>query len=379
MEFSENVCLCALNRVFGNFPMAGRMLLETYGSATALFAAPQEELRERLGNKEELADQIGLKVLEDSARELERLERGGQRFIAFNDAEYPSMLLECPDCPIGLYVRSGGPLASIFEMNPCIAIVGTRNLTPYGRDMCAGIVKALSECHVQPVIVSGLAYGADCVAHTAALNCGLGTIGVMATGMDRIYPYSHKELAFRIADDPLGALVSDYPCGTSPVALNFLRRNRIIAGLCKATIVIESKRKGGSLVTAKYAVDYDRDLFAVPGRVGDICSAGCNSLISTRMAEIITTPEALVEKLGLGRPRSRNKTGFCEEMLKKYGAESREFGVAMEVYANRGIDYSGLVSRTGLNWGEVASVAAILESDGVITTDMLQRCSIRMF
>jgi DNA processing protein len=379
MEFNENICLCALNRVFGNFPVTGRKLLETYESATALFSAPQEELRERLGNKEELAGQIGLKVLEDSARELEKLERGGQRFIAFNDPDYPSMLLECPDCPLGLYVRSGGSMASVFEMKPCIAIVGTRNLTPYGRDICTSIVKSLSECHVQPVIVSGLAYGADCVAHTAALSFGIGTIGVMATGMDRIYPYSHQELAFRIAGDPLGALVSDYPCGTSPVALNFLRRNRIIAGLCKATIVIESKRKGGSLVTAKYAVDYNRDLFAVPGRVGDNCSSGCNSLISTRMAEIVTSPEALGEKLGLGRPKSRNKTGFREEMQKKYGEGSHESELAMLVYANRGIDYSGLVSQTGWSWSEVASVAAILESDGVITTDMLQRCSIRMF
>lgn len=379
MEFSENICLCALNRVFGNFPLAGRRLLENYESAEALFNAPQEELHRHLGAKEELADQIGLKVLEDSERELERLERGGTRFIPFNDPDYPSMLLECQDCPIGLYVRSGGPAASVFEMRPCIAIVGTRNLTPYGREVCANIVKALSECHVQPVIVSGLAYGADCVAHTAALNYGIGTVGVMATGMDRIYPFSHRELALKIAGDPFGALVSDYPCGTSPVALNFLRRNRIIAGLCKATIVIESKSKGGSLVTAKYAVDYDRELYAVPGRMGDTYSSGCNSLISTHMAEIVTSPEALGEKLGLGRPRSRNKTGFWEEMQKKYGAESRECELAMKIYSDRGADYSALVSQTGWTWGEVASVAAILESDGVITTDMLQRCSIRMF
>ena len=379
MEFSENICLCALNRVFGNFPVAGKALLEKYESAEALFSAPQEELRRHLGNKEELAAQIGPAVLESSARELEKLERGGQRFIPFNDAEYPSMLLECPDCPIGLYVRSGGPLAAIFDMSPCVAIVGTRNLTPYGREMCTSIVKALAECHIQPIIVSGLAYGADFVAHTSALNFGLGTIGVMATGMDRIYPYSHKDLALRIAGDPLGALVSDYPCGTSPVALNFLRRNRIIAGLCKATIVIESKRKGGSLVTARYAVDYNRDLFAVPGRVDDIYSSGCNSLISTRMAEIITSPEALIDKLGLGRPRSRSKTGFREEMQKKYGPESREYEMALKIYSNRGIDYSTLVSETGWSWGDVASVASVLESDGVITTDMLQRCSIRMF
>lgn len=379
MEFSENICLCALNRVFGNFPLAGRRLLDNYESAEALFGAPQEELRKLLGPREEMAGQIGPAVLEDSKQELERLERGGTRFIPFNDPDYPSLLLECPDCPIGLYVRNGGPVASIFEMRPCIAIVGTRNLTPYGREICADIVKALSECEVQPVIVSGLAYGADCVAHSAALSYGLGTVGVMATGMDRIYPFAHRELALRIAGDEFGALVSDYPCGTSPVALNFLRRNRIIAGLCRATIVIESKSKGGSLVTAKYAVDYDRDLFAVPGRIGDPYSRGCNSLISNRMAEIITSPEALVEKLGLGRPRSRNKTGFCEEMQKKYGAESREFELATKIYANRGIDYSGLVSQTGMSWGEVASVAAILESDGVITTDLLQRCSIRMF
>ena len=379
MDFSEHICLCALTRVFGNYPAAGKELLESFGSAEELFSAPVEELSRRLGSRADLAVLIGHHALEESEKELERLERGGQRFIAFNDPDYPSRLLECPDHPIGIYVRSGGVMTDIFEMRPCIAIVGTRDITPYGREMCARIVKTLAESYIQPVIVSGLAYGADCIAHTTALDCGIGTVGVMATGMDRIYPYSHRELALRIASDPFGALVSDYPCGTSPVALNFLRRNRIIAGLCNATIVIESKRKGGSLVTAKYAVDYNRDLYALPGRIDDTCSGGCNSLISTRMAEIITSPGELSEKLGLKRPRSRNKNGFKEEMKNKYGDGSREYELAMKIYADRGVDYSTLVSRTGWTWGDVVSTAAILESDGVITTDMLQRCSTRMF
>lgn len=377
IDFDENVCLCALNRVFGNWPMEGRGLVERFGSASAVFGATEAELREALGKREDLASQIGLKLLEESAAELQRMEGRGGRFLSFMDNEYPSALSECPDFPLGIYIKSGGPPTGIFEMRPCVAVVGTRDISAYGREWCVKLVRAMANTKAPPVIVSGLALGTDGVAHATALECGLGTVGVMATGLDKIYPYSHTGLADRITADPHGALVTDYPAGTSPVALNFIRRNRIIAGLCRATIVIESKRKGGSLLTARYATDYNRDLFALPGRIDDPRSSGCNSLISSGMAEIIADPDELVDKLGLGGIKSMKRQNLGSFLADKYGPGSVPAVIGMLIKQNRGINYDTLAELSGLSWGEVTSATATLETDGIIITDFLQRCSIK--
>lgn len=376
-DFDENVCLCALNRVLGNFPVEGRELIERYGNPSAVFGIPENELREALGKREELSGAIGIKALEESAAELERLREKNGRFIGYYDDDYPSLLRECPDFPMGIYVKSGGPLAGIFEMRSCVAIVGTRDISSYGKEWCVRIVRALANTKRPPVIVSGLALGTDAVAHATALECGMGTVGVMATGLDKIYPPSHYSLAERILQDPHGALVTDYPYGTSPLALNFIRRNRIIAALCTATIVIESKRKGGSLVTARYAVDYNRSLFALPGRIDDPRSMGCNSLISSGMAEIIADPDELVDKLGLGGLKAATREGLASLLRQKYGAGSPQETIGLLIKKNRGIDYETLASLSGLSWGEVTTATAILESDGIIITDFLQRCSIK--
>ena len=375
--FDEKVCLCALNRVFGNSPLDGKALLEHYGSAERVFGVSPDEIRALLGSKGEMADGIGIQLLEESAEELERLVGTGGRFIGYEDDDYPSMLRECPDCPLGLYVRSGGPLPGIFEMKPCIAVVGTRDISPYGREWCERLVRAMAAAKTPPVIVSGLAFGADAIAHSTALDCGMGTVGVMATGLDKIYPYAHKELSERILAHPCGALVTDYPCGTSPVALNFVRRNRIIAGLSRASIVIESKQKGGSLLTARYAVDYDRDVFALPGRIDDYRSVGCNSLINNGMASIISSPDELVEKLGLGGLKTRMREDLAGVLARKYGEGSAPAIIGLLIKKNRGADYSALAGLSGMSWPEVCAAAALLEADGIITTDILQRCSIR--
>jgi len=378
--YDERVCLNALNKIFGNVPIAGRMLIEHFGCASDIFyKADDAEIRDVLGKNAVLADEINSLALAASFDELGKLRENGQLFIAYNDEEYPSSLAECPDCPLGLYVNPGGPLTAIFDLRPMVAIVGTRNISPYGKEWCARLVKAMSETSYPPQIVSGLAYGADAVAHESALTFGLGTVGVMATGLDKIYPNAHEYLASRIVASPLGALVSDYPYGTSPLALNFLRRNRIIAGLCQAVIVIESMKKGGSLVTARYAVEYDRELYALPGRIDDIRSSGCNSLISSKMAELITSPDDLVDSLGLGGVKSSRRVDFAAAIRRKYGEGSAPEKVALLIRSNRGIDYDGLCHMSGLCWTEVSQAVALLEADGVITTDFLQRCAVRVF
>ena len=245
----ERTALCALNKALGYVPAAGHALLQHFGAAAPVFDLDEAVLREALGPYREFADQLDDKLLEWAAGELDRIAG----MIGFGEEDYPSLLAECGDPPLALYFNASSPPAAVFEMRPCIAVVGTRDLSPYGRDWCRRLVLAMGEASVPPCIVSGLAFGADGIAHRTALECGLTTIGVMATGIEKVYPWQHTELAGEMVRTPGCAVVTDYPTGSAPVALNFIRRNRIIAGLSRATVVIESKTKGGSLITATSA------------------------------------------------------------------------------------------------------------------------------
>ena len=180
-----------------------------------------------------------------------------------------------------------------------VAVVGTRDISPYGREWCERIVHALARTSPKPLIVSGLAIGTDICAHKAALEASLPTIAVMATGTDTIYPYRHRQIAEKMSGTQGCALVTDYPPGTAPLPVNFLRRNRIIAGLSHATILVESKIKGGGMMTCRLAFSYDRDVYALPGRADDLRSQGCNHLIRARMAEPLTSEEDIIDSLGL--------------------------------------------------------------------------------
>lgn len=373
----ETVAYCALNRIFGYHPSIALDLINTYGSASALMREPPPHIP----GHPELADQLGPKSLDWAAGELETLERIGCRFIHIGEDDYPTALSECEDPPVGIYVRGNSSPAEIFSMRPMVAIVGTRDVSPYGSAWCRRIVAAMAESTVKPCIVSGLAFGTDGIAHAAALEHGLPTIGVMATGIEKVYPAQHRELASRIAGAPGSALVTDYPMHTEPVALNFVRRNRIIAGLASSVTVIESRKKGGSLMTARYACDYNRDVFSLPGRIDDARSSGCNSLISAHMAEIVTSPEELVEKLGL-MPRMKRRTdrrsafrkGICERYQGREAGPMEVTGLC--IFDNPGVGFAEISALTSLPYAAVLECAGILEADGFIATDLLQRCSV---
>lgn len=371
----ETVALCALNKIFGYTPFLAHKLIQTCGSAAAVFNGPVPDIP----GHPDLADQITPTQIDWARGELAAVEEKGCRFIPIGDDDYPTALLECEDAPLGLYVKASSSPAEIFSLRPMIGIVGTRDVSPYGSIWCKRIVAALAEAPIKPCIVSGLAFGVDGIAHTAALEHGLTTIGVMATGIEKVYPWQHTDLAGRIVDCPGNALVTDYPTGTSPVALNFVRRNRIIAGLASSVIVVESRKKGGSLMTARYACDYNRDVFAVPGRLDDIRSSGCNSLISAHMAEIVTSPEELVESLGL-QPRSRRRTdrraAFGNAVEQHYNGNSIRRAVALCVFDNTGVGFAEIAALTSLPYPTVLESAGILEADGFITTDILQRCTV---
>lgn len=382
----EHVALCALNKIFGFHPTLGLSLLEKADTPMNLFdghlATPPDNADATLAG---LLSQLVPGQLEWGRKELERVESRGFRFLTLMDDDYPAVLRELPDPPVGLYLNGTSSPTEIFSLRPMIAIVGTRDISPYGREWCRKLVQAFAAAPVQPCIVSGMAFGADGIAHKTALDCGLGTVGVMATGIDEIYPWQHAQLADDMVHRPGCALLTDYPMNTSPVALNFLRRNRIIAGLCSAVIVVESKTKGGSLMTAKYAVDYDRELYALPGRIDDPRSAGCNSLIASNMARLITSLEELTGQLGLGK-RVRGAGGswnsgwtsarFRQHLEKTFGEGSAAVTVGMAVKENRGIRADDLTALTGLPIGPVMEAIGLLEANGIITTDLLRRCAL---
>ena len=381
-QHEEKACLCALNRIFGFSPKIGLALISHTGSAAEVFRIGKRELEELLGPYSRHKGEITWKAVEEASTELAALSERDISFIGWTENDYPSLLHECEDAPVGLYVRSKTPLKELWK--PCrrIAVVGTRDITPYGREWCVRTVAGLSRCREKPVIVSGLALGTDFCAHKAALESGLATIGVMATGPETVYPHRHREFAERLCETPGCALVTDYPPGTAPLAIHFLRRNRIIAGLSESTILIESKIKGGGMMTCRLAFSYSRDVYALPGRADDLRSQGCNSLIRNKIAEPLTSIEDLTESLGLNRMTVRGKRSIREILLCEYGTRlppekiEHATNILTRIKEERGITVEEIAESTGMSYSMTVNIAAILETDGYISIDLLQRCSI---
>lgn len=381
----ERACLCALNRIFGFEPKIGFGLIEALGGAAAVFKANQNEINDFLWScsRGRFAPLVSGSAFESAAMELEDLSRKGCRFIGFGEPGYPKALLECDDPPLGIYYKGSLPPEEVFDKRPQVAVIGTRNLSYYGRDWCRNIVEALSKARIKPMIISGLALGVDVTAHKAALDFGLPTAGVMATGIDDIYPPQNVKVGKQMADTPGCALITDYPPGTEAVRINFLRRNRIIAGMSSATILVESKIRGGGMMTARLAYSYDRDVYALPGRIDDPLSQGCNMLIRENIAAPIGDLADLVERLGLGKAEMSLKADFKAEVERSYSdldENSRRdiLKVAMAVKARRGIGIDDLCSLLGWTFSKVSRIVNTLECDGLISVDLLQHCSPRV-
>ena len=233
--------------------------------------------------------------------ELRFMEQNDVEPIYFMDDDYPFRLKQSLDAPIMLYVKGDVNL----NAKRIVSIVGTRKATAYGRDLTDNIIKGLS--HLDDLlIISGLAYGIDLAAHKSCLKYGVPTVGVLAHGLDRIYPPLHYQISNDMQKH--GALVCDFMSGTNPDRENFPKRNRIIAGLADATIVIEARKKGGALITAGIANSYSRDVFAVPGRVGDENSEGCNNLIRRNQAALIQSADDVCYLMAWDEESEKNAT-----------------------------------------------------------------------
>lgn len=379
----ERASFCALNRIFGFEPSIAHAIVGKTGSASAIFSMNRDERSDLLGRFSKYTDLTTRQELDKSLMELEGLPGKGCRFITIADSDYPALLKECPDPPLGLYFRSGSPPSEVFGLRPQIAIVGTRDISLCGKDNCRQIVEAMSHAKRKPLIVSGFALGTDIIAQASALEGGLPTVAVLPTGIDDIYPRRHWRWAERILSTPGCALVTDYPPGTGACAINFLRRNRIIAGLTEATILIESKIKGGGLITADFAFSYDRDVYAVPGRLDDTRSQGCNALIKRKIAEPVIDIPSLISELGLGgggRILAKDLPARIKELFSPTLSPDmvlRLTDVAQCIRRNRGITPEEIAVRLGLDFSSAETAVNLLLGEGIIETDLLQGCGIK--
>jgi DNA processing protein len=277
----------ALLRVEGVGDIMAKKLVTHFGSAEAVLNAKTSQLAAIDGVGAVLLKNLKDKsVFEKATQELQFIQNNNIDLLYFQDEKYPDRLKHCIDGPVLLF--SSGNIN--LKNRKIISIVGTRQITSYGTEFCRKLIEDLAP--LDPIIVSGFAYGVDIVAHQLAMDHNLQTIGVVAHGLNQIYPKPHKKYVAKMEQN--GGFMTEFWSTSNPDKENFVRRNRIVAGMTEATIVIESADRGGSLITANMANDYNRDVFAVPGRITDKYSQGCNNLIKTQKANVLTSAADLI-------------------------------------------------------------------------------------
>jgi DNA processing protein len=349
----------ALTFIPGVGNVTGKKLMAVCGSAEAIFTEKKSALlkAERVG--ELIVNSImqhRMLALEKAGKELEFIQRYKIKTLFYTDKDFPSRLKECVDGPILVYFKGNANL----NHPRIVAVVGTRRATHYGKEMCEKIIEGLKNLDV--LVVSGLAYGIDTCAHKTALDRGLQSIAVLAHGLDRIYPPLNKSLAERMLNQ--GGLLSDFPSGTNPDRENFPSRNRIIAGIADATIVIEAGLKGGALITAEIANSYNRDVFSVPGNIGNYYSEGCNFLIKTNRAALLQSAEDIKYIMNWGEP-AQNKVVQRKLMIELSPAQEKIVEV-LQNNAEASIDR--LCDETAISPALVANALLNLEFEGIIKT-----------
>lgn len=278
-------------------PRYARLFIQRMGSVEAIFTSKEALKRAFPKQHARLIEELHKpSLMERSAKIAHWCIEEGIHVYFIGDEGYPLLLKECPDAPVVLYAKGS---YKDWKEDLCLSVVGTRNVTSYGLETTERILQELYAVDTRTLIVSGLAYGVDVVAHRKALELGLPTVAVLAHGLDRIYPAPHKRVAASILQQ--GACITEYPPGTTPERYNFVGRNRIIAGLTRGTLIVEAGLKSGSLLTANMALDYGREVLAVPGRINDRYSEGCNHLIATLSAALVTSGEDIIRCMGWER------------------------------------------------------------------------------
>ena len=335
----------------------GKKLINWCGSAEAVFKSAAKTLLAIPGIGHTVVNNIlNHKVLARAEQEVEFIEKHHIKALFFQDEAYPQRLLNCYDHPLMLYYRGEADL----NHRHIIAFVGTRRATDYGRARCREIIEGLQDKDV--LVVSGLAYGIDGCAHRCAVELNIPTVGVLGHGLDRLYPAPHRKLA----DDMLaggGGMVTEFLSKTTPDRENFPRRNRIVAGMVDAVVVVESDRKGGALITAELANSYNRDVFAVPGRLTDRFSTGCNFLIKINKAALLQSAGDIGYLMGWDDRKTpgNQQTALFVEMSEE---EKIIYALIREAAGTLSIDK--LVIQSGMNPSHVAAALLNMEFSGLV-------------
>ena len=343
--------LVGLSLLPGIGPARFNKILTHFGEPERAWRASERELLQLGVDAKFMPQLLECRRTLSLEREMEKIERLGVRVLSLGDPEYPAQLREVFNAPPLLYIK--GEIARAD--NQSIGVVGTRSPTVYGKELTARIVPELVGAGL--TVVSGLARGVDSVAHQAALQAGGRTIAVLGCGIDVVYPAENRNLYARIAAQ--GAIVTDYPLGTKPDAYNFPARNRIISGLSLGTVVMEAQQGSGALITADYALEQNREVFAFPGRATDRGSAGCNHLIKEGRAKLVTSTADILDELDL--------TVAVQQLeIKAVIPANDEEGRLLALLSHDPVHIDDLVRRSTLPSPAVASTMMMLELKGVV-------------
>ena len=358
----ERMALVALKMVRGVGDGVARALLQHFGSAAGALRATTDRLAEVDGIGHETAQRIAAdrdEAFRRAERELSFAAKHGVRIYTPEDDAYPTRLRTCPDAPLVVYYRG----TDCLNAARIVSIVGTRRCTDYGHDQTARLVEGLAAADASIVVVSGLAYGIDISAHRSALRVGLPTVGVLAHGLDRLYPAAHRQTAFEMLAH--GGLLTDFPSETNPGRELFLRRNRLIAALADATVVVESAERGGALSTATYAHGYGRQVFAWPGRTTDEHSTGCLHLIARGRARLVASAADLCQAMEWTHVEM---TATSSSLRPSPPVPLPDNAVTRVLLAEGAMQINDLARLSNLPVREVMAVLFDLEMDGLVTT-----------
>ena len=364
MTDQETLYMMALTQVPSLSLTNLHLLIDELGSASAIYEN-RKDLKQVLPSASpKFLDGMGdfCNYLKRAEEELEFCRKGKIRCLGLNDEDYPQRLKDCNDAPVLLYYRGSANLNS----QHIVSMVGTRQITNYGKDLCRSFVRDLKQVCPDALVVSGLAYGVDVNCHRAALEQGMETVGVLAHGLDQIYPRHHRETAKQMVDQ--GGLLTEYMSNTIIDKRNFVQRNRIVAGVSDAVIVVESATKGGSLITAEIAQSYNRQVWAFPGRVFDTYSSGCNMLIFKNKASLLTNAEDFCLEMGWTDDVQHQKQlseGIQQELFADdYSAEEQSVLQALARDDSKQINV--LAVETNIAIGELSSLLFSLEMKGAV-------------
>ncbi|MCK5856299.1 MAG: DNA-processing protein DprA [Bacteroidales bacterium] len=336
--------------------ISAKKLIQHLGSAEEVFKVNSKELLLIPGIGMRIINSLkNQKVLQKAEKEIAYIEKNNITTLFFQDKNYPNRLKHCIDGPTLLYFKGDAN----FNIPKVVSIVGTRTPSEHGKSICEKLLKAIAPTGA--LVISGLAYGIDVCSHQAAMNNGLKTVGVLGHGLDRLYPAQNKKVAERMLST--GGLLTEFLPGTEPDRTNFPMRNRIVAGISDATIVIESKASGGSLITAKLAFDYNRDVMAFPGRPDDELSRGCNNLIKNNIAQLINNGKDFTKALNWEELEAKEQQ-VQKALFIDFSTEEQKIIEVIMDSSEHSIDEISLNSKISIS--KTASLLLSLEFKGAV-------------